>query len=91
MGRPQKEACLLSDYEAEKVLLKAAEKEAVLFPQIIGFLRNVKQEMKLVNRPSWRGVRSTTVVVVVFVFLFAFYLRALDGIFSALDRWFFSH
>jgi preprotein translocase SecE subunit len=81
----------LSEHDAEKVLGKAAEKEADLFPQIVGFLRSVKQEMKLVSRPSWKEVRSTTVVVIVFVFLFAFYLRVLDWIFSPLARWLFSH
>ena len=89
----------MSEHDSEKVLGKAAEKEAGLFPQIVGFLRNVKQEMKLVSRPSWKEVRSTTVVVIVFVFLFAFYLRALDWIFlralgwifSPLDRWLFTH
>jgi preprotein translocase SecE subunit len=80
----------LSEHDAEKVLGKVAEKEADLFPQIVGFLRNVKQEMKLVSRPSWIEVRSTTGVVIVFVFLFAFYLRALDWIFSPLARWIFS-
>jgi preprotein translocase SecE subunit len=81
----------LSEHNAEEVLGKAAEKKAVMFPQIVSFLRNVKQEMKLVTRPSWREVRSTTLVVIVFVFLFAFYLRALDWIFSPLARWLFSH
>jgi preprotein translocase SecE subunit len=91
LGQTRKEACLLSEHDAEKVSGKAAEKEANLFPQIVGFLRNVKKEMKLVSRPSWKEVRSTTVVVIIFVFLFAFYLRGLDWIFSPLDRWLFSH
>ena len=81
----------MSEHDAKKVLGKAAEKKAGLFPQIVGFLRNVKQEMKLVSRPSWKEVRSTTVVVIVFVFLFAFYLRALDWIFSPLAKWLFFH
>lgn len=81
----------MSEHDAEKLPEKSAEKEADLFPQIVSFLRNVEQEMKLVSRPSWKEVRSTTVVVIVFVFLFAFYLRALDWIFSPLDRWLFSH
>ena len=58
------------------------------FPQ---FLAKVHQEMKLVHRPSWQEVRSTTLVVIVLVFLFAFYLRALDWIFSPLNRWLFIH
>ena len=81
----------MSQDDAEKVLVKVAEKKAGLFIPIAGFLRNVKQEMKLVHRPSWEEVRSTTLVVIVFVFLFAFYLRALDWFFSPLDRWIFSH
>lgn len=55
------------------------------------FLAKVQQEMKLVHHPDWQEVRSTTVAVIVFVFLFAFYLRALDWIFSPLDRWLFGH
>ena len=90
-GQTQKEACLLAQDDAEKVLVKVPEKQAGLFPQVTGFLRNVKQEMRLVHRPSWKEVRSTTLVVIVFVFLFAFYLRAIDWIFSPLDRWIFSH
>ncbi len=77
--------------DAEKVLVKVPEKQDGLFPQVTGFLRNVKQEMRLAHRPSWKEVRSTTLVVIVFVFLFAFYLRAIDWIFSPLDRWIFSH
>ena len=43
------------------------------------------------RKASWQQVRATTLVVIVFVFLFAFYLRALDWIFSPLDRWLFIH
>jgi preprotein translocase SecE subunit len=58
------------------------------FPE---FLKKVRLEMKLVDSPTWRQVRSTTAVVIVFVFLFAFYLRILDWIFAPLDRWIFNH
>ena len=55
------------------------------------FLGEVQQEMKLVHRPDWQEVRSTTLVVIVFIFLFATYLRTLDWIFSPLEHWLFAH
>lgn len=61
-----------------------------LIRRFTDFLLQVQQEMELVTRPSWQQVRTTTVVVLVFVFLFAFYLRALDWLFSPLDRWIFT-
>jgi preprotein translocase SecE subunit len=85
-GKSRKEECLLSPEDAEeKVGLLRKVKE---LPE---FLANVWQEMKLVYRPGWREVRSTTLVVIVFVVLFAFYFRALDWMFSPLDRWLFVH
>ena len=89
LGIARKEACLLSEHPTEKVPEKA-QRDVGLFPKAVDFLRNVKQEMKLVTRPSWKEVRSTTVLVVVFVFLFALYLRALDWTFSPLTKWLFS-
>jgi preprotein translocase SecE subunit len=91
-GKSRKEACLLSQQDAEKTCVVTTEEKAGVVRQVKDFpefLVQVKQEMKLVHRPSWQQVRSTTLVVIVFVFLFAFYLRALDWIFSPLDRWLF--
>jgi preprotein translocase SecE subunit len=48
---------------------------------------SVRQEMKLVDRPTWSEVRSTTVVVVVFFCLFVLYFYLLGRIFTPLDRW----
>jgi preprotein translocase SecE subunit len=45
------------------------------------FVASVRQEMKLVDRPSWSEVRSTTVVVVVFFCLFVLYFYLLGRIF----------
>jgi preprotein translocase SecE subunit len=40
--------------------------------------------MKMVNRPTWREVRSTTAVVIIVVFALAGYLYVLDLIFYRL-------
>jgi preprotein translocase SecE subunit len=91
-GKSRKEECLLSQQDAEKTCEVITEEKAGVVRQVKDFpefLAQVKQEMKLVHRPGWHEVRSTTLVVIVFVFLFAFYLRALDWIFSPLDRWLF--
>src|ERR1700722_8027597 len=93
-GKSRKEACPLSQPDAEKKTLVITEGNAGVFGQVgrfRGFLAKVREEMKLVHRPTWQEVRSTTVVVILFVFLFAFYLRALDWIFAPLDRWIFNH
>ena len=84
----------MSQPDDEKKSLVTTEDNAGVFGQVErfpGFLAKVREEMKLVHRPTWQEVRSTTVVVIVFVFLFAFYLRALDWIFAPLDRWIFNH
>ena len=93
-GKSRKEECLLSQQDAEKACVVTTEEKAGVVRQVKvfpEFLAKVHEEMKLVHRPSWQQVRSTTLVVIVFVFLFAFYLRALDWIFSPLDRWLFIH
>jgi preprotein translocase subunit SecE len=51
------------------------------------FVASVRQEMKLVHRPTWYEVRSTSVVVVVFFCLFVLYFYLLGRIFAPLDRW----
>jgi preprotein translocase SecE subunit len=51
------------------------------------FVASVRQEMKLVERPTWSEVRSTSVVVVVFFCFFVFYFYVLGRIFAPLDRW----
>jgi preprotein translocase SecE subunit len=93
-GKSRKEECLLSQQDAEKTCVVITEEKAGAVRQIKDFpefLAKVRQEMKLVHHPGWQQVRSTTLVVIVFVFLFAFYLHALDWIFSPLDRWLFVH
>jgi preprotein translocase SecE subunit len=81
----------LSDPSEQQLPGAAPGKEVGLLSRTAGFLRDVKQEMKLIQRPSWQEVRATTVVVLVFAFLFGFYLRALDWIFSPLQKWLLSH
>jgi preprotein translocase SecE subunit len=93
-GKSRKEACPLSQPDAEKKSLVLTEGNAGVFGQVekfLGFLTKAREEMKLVHRPTWQEVRSTTIVVIFFVFLFAFYLRALDWMFAPLDRWLFNH
>jgi preprotein translocase SecE subunit len=48
---------------------------------------SVRQEMKLVHRPSWQEVRSTTVVVFAFLILFLLYFYVLDRVFDPIYRW----
>jgi preprotein translocase subunit SecE len=50
--------------------------------EFIGFLRDVRAEMRKVVTPSWKEVKSTTGVVIVAVFLFGFYFFAVDYIFK---------
>jgi preprotein translocase SecE subunit len=89
-GKSRKEECLLSEEHVEKMCVVPAKKEVGIvqsIKQAPEFVASVQQEMKLVHRPSWHEVRSTTLVVVVFLFLFALYFYALDRIFSPLYRW----
>jgi preprotein translocase SecE subunit len=93
-GKSRKEACLLSQQDAEKTYVVVPRENAGLLREVKGFfqfLGKVQQEMKLVHHPDWQEVRSTTLVVIVFVFLFAMYLRTLDWIFSPLEHWLFAH
>jgi preprotein translocase SecE subunit len=89
-GKSRKEACLLSQEDAEKMPV-TTEKNAGAVRHVIQFLGKVKQEMKLVHHPDWQQVRSMTLIVIVFVFLFAMYLRTVDWIFSPLEHWLFAH
>jgi preprotein translocase SecE subunit len=93
-GKSRKEACLLSEQDAEKNYVFTTRENAGVLWQVkdfLEFLGKVQQEMKLVHHPDWQQVRSTTLVVIVFVFLFAMYLSTLDWIFSPLDHWLFAH
>jgi preprotein translocase SecE subunit len=93
-GKSRKEACLLSQEDAEKThVIIPRENAGVLrhVKDLFEFLGEVRQEMKLVHHPNWKEVRSTTLVVIVFVSLFAAYLRALEWLFSPLQHWLFSH
>lgn len=84
----------MSQQDAEKMYVVITEEKAGILRQVKGlleFLGEMQKEMKLVHHPNWQQVRSTTLVVITFVFLFALYLRALDWIFSPLDRWLFTY
>lgn len=84
----------MSEHDDVRTRTDIAKKEVRPVPWVrnfFQFLGKVQEEMKLVHRPGWHEVRSTTLVVIVFIFLFALYLRGLDWIFSPLDRWLFGH
>jgi preprotein translocase SecE subunit len=74
----------LSDENVENPCVNSAKKQLGMvqsIKQAPEFVASVRQEMKLVDRPSWSEVRSTTVVVVVFFCLFVLYFYLLGRIF----------
>jgi preprotein translocase SecE subunit len=80
----------LSEENVEKPFANPAKKELGIIQSIKQapeFVASVRQEIKLVDRPTWSEVRSTTVVVVVFFCLFVLYFYLLGRIFTSLDRW----
>ena len=80
----------MSEENVENPCPNAAKKELGILQsvkQAPEFVASVRQEMKLVDRPTWSEVRSTTVVVVVFFCLFVLYFYLLGRIFAPLDRW----
>ena len=80
----------MSEENVENPCVNPAKKELGIIQSIKQapeFVASVRQEMKLVDRPSWSEVRSTTVVVVVFFCLFVLYFYLLGRIFAPLDRW----
>lgn len=82
----------MSEQDVEKKSVVVTKEEAggvQSIKALFKFLANVQQEMKLVNRPSWQEVLSTTLTVIIFVFLFGLYFYALGWILSPLDRWLF--
>ncbi len=58
------------------------------WPQRIkSFYTDVRMEMKKVTTPSFKEVRSTTVVVIIAVFFFGLYFWAVDwGLGQVIDR-----
>jgi preprotein translocase SecE subunit len=93
-GESRKEACPLSQPDAEKKSFVVTEGNAGVFGQarkFFEFLARVQEEMRLVHHPTLQEVRLTTIVVIFFVFLFAFYLHALDWMFAPLDHWLLNH
>jgi preprotein translocase SecE subunit len=80
----------LSEENVEKPCAHPAKKELGILhsiKQAPEFVASVRQEMKLVERPTWSEVRSTSVMVVVFFCLFVLYFYLLGRIFAPLDRW----
>ena len=53
----------------------------------MGFLKDVRNEMRKVWTPTFKEVQNTTVVVIITVFAFAAYFYVVDAIFaSAMGR-----
>lgn len=80
----------MSEENVERPCAIPAKKELGIIQSIKQapeFVASVQQEIKLVHRPSWYEVRSTTLVVVVFFCLFVLYFYLLDKIFTPLYRW----
>ena len=80
----------MSEENVEQPCANPAKKELGIIQSIKQapeFVASVRQEMKLIDRPSWSEVRSTSVVVVVFFCLFVLYFCVLGRIFTPLDRW----
>lgn len=80
----------MSEEQVETPCPNPAKKELGILQSIKQapeFVASVRQEMKLVERPTWSEVRSTSVMVVVFFCLFVLYFYLLGRIFAPLDRW----
>ena len=80
----------MSEENIEKPCVNPVKKELGILQSIKQapeFVASVRQEMKLIERPTWSEVRSTLVVVVVFFCLFVLYFYLLGRIFGPLDRW----
>ena len=80
----------MSEENVENPCANPAKKELGMLTSIKQapeFVASVRQEMKLVERPTWSEVRSTSVMVVVFFCLFVLYFYLLGRIFAPLDRW----
>jgi preprotein translocase SecE subunit len=80
----------LSEEQIENPSPNLAKKELGILQSIKQgpeFVASVRQEMKLVERPTWSEVRSTSVMVVVFFCVFVLYFYLLGRIFAPLDRW----
>ena len=80
----------MSEENVEKPSAHPAQKELGILhsiKQAPEFVASVRQEMKLVDRPSWSEVRSISVVVVVFFCLFLLYFYVLGRILTLLGRW----
>ena len=80
----------MSEENVEKPYPNPAKKELSILQsmkQAPQFVASVREEMKLVDRPTWQEVRSTTVIVVVFFCLFVLYFNLLGRILTFLGRW----
>ena len=53
----------------------------------VGFLKDVRNEMRKVWTPSWKEVQSTTIVVIVTVFAFAAYFYVVDNVLGRIVQW----
>ena len=54
----------------------------------MGFLKDVRNEMRKVWTPTFKEVQNTSVVVIVTVFAFAAYFYVVDQVLDRVMRWF---
>ena len=54
----------------------------------MGFLKDVRNEMRKVWTPTLKEVQNTTLVVIVTVFAFAAYFYVVDQVLDRVMRWF---
>jgi preprotein translocase subunit SecE len=89
-GKSRKEECPLSEENVENPCPIPAKKELGIiqsFKQAPEFVASVRQEIRLLQRPTWYEVRSTTVMVVIFFCLFLLYFYLLGRVLALLGRW----
>jgi preprotein translocase subunit SecE len=53
----------------------------------MGFLKDVRNEMRKVWTPSFKEVQNTTVVVIITVFAFALYFYVVDQVLGRVVQW----
>ena len=57
-----------------------------VFTRSVDFLKDVRAEMRKVVTPSWKEVRSTTVVVIISTFAFAGFFWVVDAVLTQVQH-----
>jgi preprotein translocase subunit SecE len=77
-----KTALVASEQSNEPKQNQLMGKTTQTWENALGFLNDVRAEMRKVVTPSRKEVQATTTVVLVTVFLFGFYFWVVDSVFS---------